>query len=72
MSIFTNLTDIEKINLKLSIAEIMFKLKRSKSHIKSKIHTYEDKVFEQPNIIEIIKNNKEFINNNKVLYKRIN
>ena len=71
LTIFINLSDIEKINLKLSIAEIMFEIKRSKSIIKSKIKTYEDKIFKQQKIIEIIRNNKEFINNNKVSYKEL-
>ena len=71
LTIFENLTDIEKINLKLSIAEIMFKIKHDKRVLKRKIYEYKDKYLKQPKTAEIIANNKEFINKNNVLYKRI-
>mgnify|MGYP003351088427 FL=1 len=71
LTIFEKLTDIEKINLKLSIAEIMFKIKHDKRVLKRKIYEYKDKYLKQPKTAEIIANNKEFINKNNVLYKKI-
>ena len=71
LTIFEKLTNVEKINLKLSIAEIMFKIKRDKIILKRKISEYKDKYLKQPKTAEIIANNKEFINKNNILYKKL-
>jgi len=71
LAIFNKITDVEKINFKLSIAELMFKIKRSKSISKREIKTYAEEVFNQQKIQEISNKNEEFIINKSILYKEL-
>ena len=66
--IYNNLTDIQKINIKLSIAEIMVKIKTNKMELKQKINKYKQKYIISN---EIINKNKDFISKNKILYKKL-